>query len=204
MKNKIFVLAITTILGLAQQAVADDQFTLNPDPLDVRIESILSNGTACPGGLSPSEIVLTDDASALLVNMGVVGATNGGDLRSIYKSCSISLRLVVPAGWTWRISGASFSYGARMAEGKSGLFKLESWIQGSGTENDSAEVAVSGPVAVRGQASAIFTGEAFAPCDGSRALNFKSSVRVDQGPALASLRWLGPVAWNIEWKRCEP
>ena len=203
MRHAILNLTTITILGLSQHVFADDQFTLTPDPLDVRIESIQSNGTACPGGIAPSEIVLTEDASALLVNMGVIGATNSGDLRGIYKACSISLNLVVPSGWTWRIAGASFAYGARMAEGKSGMFKLESWIQGAGTESDSAEIVATGPLAARGQASVIFEGDAFAPCDASRAVNFKSSVRVDQGPALASLRWLGPVAWNIEWKRCE-
>jgi len=197
---------VASLALLPGLALADDGKDLIPDPAEVTIDVVMSNGSGCSGGLSPESIVLADDGSALLVDMGIVAAQNGQGIAitETYKNCNLSLRLNAPAGWTYRIASAEFDYGARLPDAdRTGKLSVETWVQGVGTDRERQELVLSGPIGKRDHARLEFEESVFVPCDMSRALNFKNVAQVSNGTNYARVRYLSPVVYNLEWKRCE-
>lgn len=197
----LFGALINAMVG-AHTAIAQ---TEAPDPLAVGLTEFVANGSGCPGGIDSNRITLTDNADALLIDFGLMSAIAGGNhpIADSRKVCTVGMKINAPTGWTYRIAEAGFQYGVRIAEGETANIKIETWIQGAGTDNDSAQLALPGPLAGSAGGHMEFINSPFAPCNESRLVNFKNALWVPLTSQFSRVRFQSPVAYRIEWKRCE-
>jgi|GEM_PF-3373417 len=205
--GSVLVLGLIGIsLASGGSAFAEDVISREaPDPLDVGLVNVFANGNGCPGGLQPGQVTLSDDAGALLVDFGLMGAVSGANqpITDSRRVCSVAIQINAPVGWTYRISEAGFLYGARVPEGAVGNIKIETWIQGIGTGSDSDQLSIEGPVAKSDGAQLTFPDSPFVPCSEVRQLNFRNALWVPFGETFSRVRFQSPVAYHIEWKKCD-
>ena len=204
----IFALLASIVMPTVGASVASAEeiiFRDAPDPLDVELVNLFANGNGCPGGLQPGQATLADDASALLIDYGMMGAVSGANqpIPNSRRVCSVAIQLNAPAGWTYRIVEAGFLYGARIQAEAVGTIKIETWIQGTSSGNDSDQLRIEGPVAKSDGAQLLFPNSPFVPCTEQRQLNFKNALTVPFGESFSRVRFQSPVAYRIEWKKCE-
>lgn len=211
-RSKIFGISLMAFasfgstLVVGSNARAEDTISREvPDPLDVGLTNVFANGNGCPGGLQPGQVTLSDDAGALLVDFGLMGAVSGTNqpITDSRRVCSVAIQINAPAGWTYRISEAGFLYGARVPTGAAGNIKIETWIQGAGNGSDSDQLTIEGPVAKSDGAQLTFPNSPFVPCTEVRQLNFRNALWVPFGDTFSRVRFQSPVAYHIEWKKCD-
>jgi hypothetical protein len=206
--------AMAAVLMPAGPASASPTSPTSPaaaPPDGAAIVSVTGFGSGCT---SDSVKASWGDASAFRVTYGDFRARAGGDSGPLdfVKSCSVSVELAIPAGYTAALTGAKSLLYAEVADGATATHRTRAYWQGTTAENRWTR-AQHGPFAD----SWISTGSAdpaqlvYSPCGENRRLQITTTLTVARGTSspveTSSIEfdnsWGGANAsYRLTWKAC--
>ncbi|EYF08833.1 DUF4360 domain-containing protein [Chondromyces apiculatus] len=180
-------------------------------PPNVTISSLNLNGSACPPGTAYVE--LTEDLQAFVITYDEFHATAGPGvpLQESVKSCTATINLSFPAGWSWTVSSVAYSGSAQLDSYVTGRFSSK--LSFPGQLPVSREVRLPGPTLVGGQDFDLvgdYTIANWSTCGRNRPMTALATVQVDNS---ANRRRSGVIrvsqqtgefqmVFNIDWRRC--
>jgi hypothetical protein len=167
------------------------------DPV-VTLQVLAVNGSGCPANSS----VATDvpDKTAFSVSFSQFKATGGS-----YKNCNLTIKVGIPAGWTYSVyEVVNRGYGV-LEKGASGRILMNSWFTGF-PWTLRADQTFNGPYDDFWQTDSTASMLAFAPCGASANLILNDTLRVT-GPATSSMELFAQDArvsttFYLKWKQC--
>ena len=167
------------------------------DPV-VTLQVLAVNGSGCPANSS----VATDvpDKTAFSVSFSQFKATGGS-----YKNCNLTIKVGIPAGWTYSVyEVVNRGYGV-LEKGASGRILMNSWFTGF-PWTLRADQTFNGPYDDFWQTDSTASMLAFAPCGASANLILNDTLRV-AGPPTSSMELFAQDArvsttFLLKWKQC--
>lgn len=201
-------IVLSSLLG-SPAAVPDSA----PPAQGITIQVATVNGSGCPLGtaaVAPAwdNTAFTVTYSDYLAQVGV-GATPT-DFR---KNCQLSLRIGIPAGFTFAISEADYRGFASLAPGAVGMERASYYFQGSAA-TASVSHSFAGPMVddwLVSDSADVATLN-FAPCGVQRNLNVNTELRVSAGSsdpshttsfmAMDSVDGSVYTVYHLAWKQC--
>jgi hypothetical protein len=198
------------IAGLAAPASAGGGAVPAPPAGQVTIDTIAVNGSGCRAdtvavAVSPDNEAFTVTYSEYLAQAG--GATGRPDER---RSCAITVRLNVPPGVTFAVSGVDYRGFAHLEDGASAVHAARYLVPGSGQPRRS-ERSFSGFFSDGWQVTDLVgTGDlVYALCGGGRKLDIDTELRVAAGPgspvsmiAMDSTDGSFASTYELAWRSC--
>ncbi|HZG05111.1 MAG TPA: DUF4360 domain-containing protein [Streptomyces sp.] len=179
-----------------------------PEAAEINVVTV--NGSGCPAGtatvaMSPGNTAFTVTYDEYLVQVGM--AAGPTDFR---KNCQLNLRIDVPAGYTYSISGVEHRGYGLLQRGAGATQRTDYYFQGS-AETGTASHEFTGPYqgSWRTTDSAVDR-QVWAPCGEQRNLNINTSLRVDAGTSpensvsFMAMRSTSTSSssYKITWRRC--
>lgn len=185
-----------SLVGLLIPSAAQAHARL-ADPV-VTLQVMAVNGSGCPADSS----VTTDvpDKTAFSVSFSQFKATGG-----TYKNCNVTIKVGIPAGWTYSVYEViNRGYGV-LDKGASGRMMMNSWFTGF-PWTLRADQTFNGPYDDFWQTDSSASAMAFAPCNASTNLILNNTLRV-AGPATSSMELFAQDArvsttFLLKWKQC--
>jgi hypothetical protein len=183
--------------------------SLSTDPPDgVTVEVVTVNGSGCPSGTATSSV--SDDAKeffvsydSFVVRVGVGAA--GTDFR---RNCQLNLRIHVPEGYSYAITGVDHRGFAALAAGASAVVRTVYYFSGQ-SASTSITHSLGGPFHGYWIDNARVWSWDFSPCGAERNLNINTSLRMSVGtsnPATtSSLMTVDETVSNVYglvWRQC--
>jgi hypothetical protein len=164
----------------------------------VTLQVMAVNGSGCPANSS----VTTDvaDKTAFSVSFSQFKATGGS-----YKNCTLTIKVGIPAGWTYSVyEVVNRGYGV-LDKGASGRILMNSWFTGF-PWTLRADQTFNGPYDDFWQTDSIASALTFAPCGAAVNLILNDTLRV-AGPATSSMELFAQDArvsttFFLKWKQC--
>ena len=164
----------------------------------VTLQVMAVNGSGCPANSS----VTTDvpDKTAFSVSFSQFKATGGS-----YKNCALTVKVGIPAGWTYSVyEVVNRGYGV-LDNGASGRILMNSWFTGF-PWTLRADQTFNGPYDDFWQSDSAASALTFAPCGASANLILNDTLRV-AGPATSSMELFAQDArvsttFLLKWKQC--
>ena len=198
--------AATTLTGVAMAGTSGMDV-----PPTVEISSLHLSGSACPAGTAYVE--LSEDLQSFVVIYDEFHASAGPGvpLQESVKSCTATINLSFPAGWSWTVSSVAYSGSAQMDSSVTGRFSSK--LSFPGQLPVSREVRLPGPTLTGGQDFDLvgdYTISNWSPCGRIRPMTALATVQVDNS---ANRRRAGVIrvsqqtgefqmVFNIDWRRC--
>lgn len=173
-------------------------FTALASVPSIEIESLVANGSGCPG-VNPS-YETTD--SEIIVSLGDWGtALENGEVVT-RDNCQTTISIAKPAGWSYRVGMVSYQVSSNVWNANTATVETTLYEQGSAsTLRD--ELSFSYYVGSF-QMQSYFDYEA--SCSEDRALNVMTSLRIisqSDYSTYASLEQTGDLSIELEWFSCE-
>jgi uncharacterized protein DUF4360 len=183
------VLIVPLIPSAAQARVLDPAVTL-------QVAAV--NGSGCPANSSVTTEV--PDKTAFSVSFSQFKATGG-----TYKNCNVTIKVGIPAGWTYSVyEVVNRGYGV-LDKGASGRILMNSWFTGF-PWTLRADHTFNGPYDDFWQTDSTASALIFAPCGASANLILNDTLRVT-GPTTSSMELFAQDArvsttFFLKWKQC--
>ncbi|MDI6102392.1 DUF4360 domain-containing protein [Actinoplanes sp. NEAU-A12] len=132
-------------------------------------------GSGCPKGTTAAQTAADNTAFSLAYSAFRV---SGND----YKSCVLSVRVAIPAGWTYQIPSVANRAAVTLDAGATATLTTAMWFTGS---EKTARVTkkATGPQSGAWNTSAVPHQAAWAPCGTSANLTIAQTMRVAGNPA---------------------
>jgi len=189
------VVGVALIVPLISSAAQAQARLMDPA---VTLQVVAVNGSGCPANSS----VTTDvpDKTAFSVSFSQFKATGGS-----YKNCTLTIKVGIPAGWTYSVYEViNRGYGV-LDKGASGRILMNSWFTGF-PWTLRADQTFNGPYDDFWQTDSTASALAFAPCGASANLILNDTLRV-AGPTTSSMELFAQDArvsttFLLKWKQC--
>ncbi|MFC4052174.1 DUF4360 domain-containing protein [Actinomadura syzygii] len=200
-------LALTS--GLVPSAAASTR-TPAAGPSGVTIDIVTTNGSGCAVGTTSA--TLSPDAGAFGIGYTAFTAQAGGSSKptDARRNCQLNLRIRVPEGFTYAVSGIDHGIHASLQTGAKATYKSSYYFQGAQqTEGRSAEL--SGPSSNFKFTDVIPESNfVWKPCGVERNFNVNTELRVDMGASdgtkVSSVSMNsgdgGSTVYRLAWKSC--
>ena len=162
----------------------------------LKVESV--NGSGCPVG--SSVVTSVPDRTAFTLSFSQF-RVNGGN----YKSCVVSIRVSVPAGWTYAVYEVdNRGYGV-LGPGASGRLMMNSWFTGF-PWTLRADQTFRGPFDDFWQTTSVAPSLTYAPCGASANLTLNNTLRV-AGATASSMELFAQdmrvsTIFRLQWRQC--
>lgn len=180
-----------------------------PDGVSAQVRA---NGSGCPsgehvtGGPSEDNRRIEVRVNHMTAVVGP-GAPTGGD----YVSCTLSMDVRKPAGWTFAITKAEYDVSLRLGRGARVTQTSTRWFQGeTGSRYNSGELPGPETDGARVIHRTRLDSALWAPCHQDRIMNDTFDLRVSQGhdgartdsAVMNAGGGQANVAYRLWWKRC--
>lgn len=174
-------------------------------PANVDVQLVTANGSGCAPGTGGAAAVMSDDGDFVTVASPAYFAQAGGASRptDFRKNCQLSLIISKPAGWTYAVAEVRSSGYAFLADGATGLSRVNVYFQGS-SASDWSTHTFAGPQAEPWQTTD--SPLRFAPCGAERNLNINTELRVNRGTSSSATSSFmvrdGETGLRLVWREC--
>ncbi|GBG71804.1 hypothetical protein CBR_g9213 [Chara braunii] len=196
------------LLGIFQMAAAGGAEA--PPPGTVRIVGVSSNGNGCPPG--STEVILSSDLLAITAIFSKYTASTPGAVAERRKSCTLSVDLVYPTGFSYAVATVTYRGYAQLEKGVVGTLAASYYFSGvPGTVKTLRKLP--SPINDNFEYTDKFVTLAYTPCDlkAPRNLNLKSEIRVT--PSKSSSKAAGLITvdskdlslkqiFSLTWEKC--
>ncbi|WP_165968933.1 DUF4360 domain-containing protein [Actinomadura sp. KC06] len=177
----------------------------DPPPGSVTVEVASVSGPGCPTG--STGIAVSDDKSRMVVTRENIRAEAGGTSspQAARVKCMLSIRVHIPADYTYAIRTFDYRGYAHLESGATGTLRSEAYFQGM--PNPSPRIfTLNGPYFDDWQWVLPDTGPAYKPCGEQRSLNLTADLRVQLGTSDPSkksyMEMDGREVYEFIWKKC--
>lgn len=162
----------------------------------VRVDSV--NGSGCPAG--SSVVTNVPDQTAFTLSFSQF-RVNGGN----YKNCVVSVRVSVPAGWTYAVYEVNNRGFGVLDSGASGRLVMNSWFTGF-PWTLRADQTFRGPFDDFWQTTSVAPSLTYAPCGASTNLTLNNTLRVT-GATTSSMELFAQdlrvsTIFRLQWRQC--
>ena len=162
----------------------------------VRVSSV--NGSGCPVG--SSVVTSVPDQTAFTVSFSQFRVTGGS-----YKNCVVSVRVSVPAGWTYAVYEVNNRGFGVLDSGASGRLVMNSWFTGF-PWTLRADQTFRGPFDDFWQTTSAAPSLTYAPCGASTNLTLNNTLRV-AGATTSSMELFAQdlrvsTIFRLQWRQC--
>lgn len=177
----------------------------------VTIDVATVNGSGCPAGTAKVETSADNTAFAVSYSDYLAADGAGAAPTDIRKNCQLSLRVTVPAGFTFAIARAEYAGFARLADGAVGA-QLASYYFAGNSETAQVGHDFTGPMNGGWRTTDTAAAALWAPCGPLRNLNINTELRVDARTDAAarstsfltmdSTRGAVRTVYHLAWRGC--
>ncbi len=183
---------------------------VDPPTTPLKIQTLKVKGTGCRP--ESTAVAISPDNEAFTVTYGSYFVEAGGDTKKKdgRKSCSITVRIDVPAGITYAVTNVEYRGYARLEAGAVGAHAARYHFQGSGAPGHTEHPFASGHKDSWQVNDAVPTSKrVFGACGKDRKLDIDTelTVRTDRTDTPASLVAMdstdgGVSTYRLAWKKC--
>ncbi|HYN92860.1 MAG TPA: DUF4360 domain-containing protein [Pilimelia sp.] len=203
-------LAVTGIAAsLLASPLAIESASSAPPSGKVTVEVVTVNGSGCPN--KTADVAAAADNTAFTVTYSNYLAERGPEAKptDFRKNCQLSLKIKVPAGFTYAVAQADYRGFAHLVKGATAQQNANYYFMGQ-SATATVSHAFAGPMSDDWQTTdaAEFASLVWAPCGEVRNLNVNTDLRV-YGPAkstsfmtMDSTDGSFSTKFHFAWKKC--
>ncbi len=199
--STLSVAALTSVL-----AVDADAQTARPKPNDVRIESLLYNGSGCPVGSVTSRVTPQADGVELSFSDLFASVGRGVAITGSRRFCQMVVGMHVPRGWSYAVAAIDYGGSVTLARRVGATQKSTLYFSGQLAQTE-LQSSFDGPVdrdyVLREEVPA--QSLVWSSCTEARDMNIHMQVKVDnrrnrRAPGRLSIDNVTKV--SFAWRRC--
>ena len=171
--------AASLLLPAGAASAAPD---IPPPSAKVTVEVVTVNGSGCPAGTAAVAVAGDNTAFTVTYSDYLAQTGVGAALTDFRKNCQLSLRVNVPAGFTYAIAKADYRGFAHLESGATALERANYYFQGDSSTSYISH-PFTGPLSDDWQTTDVTDAASlvFAPCGEQRNLNVNTELRVNAG-----------------------
>ncbi|GGP44668.1 DUF4360 domain-containing protein [Saccharothrix coeruleofusca] len=173
------LLAVSALIPIGSTADAEA-----PTP---RVDVVTVNGSGCPAGTA--EVSATGRTFTVSYSSFFAQAGDGADPVHLRRNCQLSIRVSLPANYTYGLARLSYNGFAHLEAGATALHRVSTYFQGT-SPTTRLDTPFTGPMSREWTATyrPAPADIAYSPCGADRNLNINAELRVSPGNSDPSRR----------------